>query len=38
MLKLQRIHTADKELYNFMEELMKLSFPPEEYRDLKQLR
>lgn len=38
MLKLQRIHTADKELYNFMEELMKLSFPPEEYRDLEQLR
>ena len=38
MLRLQRISTADKELYDFMEQLMIASFPPEEYRALDQLR
>lgn len=38
MLTLQRIHTADRPLYDFAEQLMTLSFPPEEYRALDQLR
>lgn len=38
MLRLQRITTADKELYDFMEQLLVASFPPEEYRALDQLR
>ena len=38
MLRLQRISTADKELYDFMEQLMIASSPPEEYRALDQLR
>lgn len=38
MLRLHRITTADKELYNFMEQLLIASFPPEEYRTLEQLR
>ena len=38
MLRLQRIHTADAELYAFMEQLLTASFPPEEYRALEQLR
>ena len=38
MLRLQRIHTADKALYDFMENLLVASFPAEEYRDLDQLR
>ena len=28
MLRLQRIHTADAELYAFMEQLLTASFPP----------
>lgn len=38
MLRLQRITTADQELYDFMERLLTASFPPEEYRALGQLR
>ncbi len=38
MIKLQRITTADTALYTFMERLMETSFPPEEYRDLQELR
>lgn len=38
MIRLQRITTADKALYSFMEQLMIQSFPPEEYRTLDQLR
>lgn len=38
MLRLQRIHTTDTELYAFMEQLLTTSFPPEEYRALEQLR
>ncbi len=38
MLTFQRITTADKALYNFMEQLMVASFPAEEYRPLDQLR
>lgn len=38
MLRLQRITTADKELYDFMEQLLIASFPPEEYRAPDQLR
>lgn len=38
MVKLQRITTADQDLYRFMEQLMIASFPPEEYRALDQLR
>lgn len=32
MIRLQRITTADKTLYDYMERLMSASFPPEEYR------
>lgn len=38
MVRLQRITTADTALYNFMENLMIASFPPEEYRSLDELR
>lgn len=38
MLRLQRIHTADQALYDFMEQLLVASFPAEEYRALEQLR
>ena len=38
MLRLQRIRTADTDLYSFMEQLLVASFPPEEYRALEQLR
>ena len=38
MLELQRITTADVDLYNFMEGLMKQAFPSAEYRDLNELR
>lgn len=38
MLRLQRIHTADRALYDFMERLLVASFPAEEYRALDQLR
>ena len=38
MIKFKRITTANKELYNYMEQLMISSFPPEEYRSLEELR
>ena len=38
MLHLQRITTADPELYTYMEELLIHSFPADEYRDLEELR
>ncbi len=38
MIRLQRITTADETLYQFMEQLMVQSFPPEEYRALELLR
>lgn len=38
MIELQRIGTADTSLYEYMERLMIASFPPEEYRDLEDLR
>lgn len=38
MITFQRITTADRELYAFLEELMTRSFPADEYRDLNELR
>lgn len=38
MIRLQRITTADTALYSYMEQLMTASFPPEEYRELEELR
>lgn len=38
MIELQRITTADKELYAYMEQLLTASFPSDEYRDLQELR
>lgn len=38
MITLQRITTADGELYAFLEGLMTRSFPSDEYRDLDELR
>ena len=38
MIKLQRITTADTDLYSYMEELMIQSFPSKEYRELEELR
>lgn len=38
MLSLQRITTAKQTWYDYMEQLMIASFPPEEYRALEQLR
>ena len=32
MIRLQRITTADTDLYSYMEKLMTQSFPSEEYR------
>lgn len=38
MLHIQPITTADTALYAYMEKLIVASFPPEEYRELKELR
>ena len=38
MIRLQRITTADTDLYSSMEKLMTQSFPSEEYRELEELR
>ena len=38
MIRLQRITTADTDLYSYMEKLMTQSFPSEEYRKLEELR
>lgn len=38
MIGLQRITTADTDLYSYMEQLITQSFPAEEYRELKELR
>ncbi|MDR0892856.1 MAG: GNAT family N-acetyltransferase [Mediterranea sp.] len=38
MIRLQPITTADLKHYRFMEELLVDSFPPDEYRQLEQLR
>ena len=38
MIQFKRINTSDEALYTFMEDLMKASFPKEEYRDLNELR
>ncbi|MDO4163072.1 MAG: GNAT family N-acetyltransferase [Bacteroides sp.] len=38
MINIQRITTKDSEFYNYMEQLMTSSFPPEEYRALTDLR
>ena len=38
MIRLQRITTADTDLYSYMEKLMTQSFPSEEYRELEELR
>lgn len=38
MLHIQPITTADTALYAYMEKLIVTSFPPEEYRELKELR
>ena len=38
MIRLQPISTSDLQHYKFMEELLIDSFPPEEYRQLEQLR
>ena len=38
MILFKRIYTKDESLYMFMEDLMKASFPVEEYRDLNELR
>lgn len=38
MIKLQPISTSDLTHYKFMEELLVASFPPEEYRQLEDLR
>lgn len=38
MIRLQRITTADTGLYEYMEQLMVASFPPDEYRALGELR
>lgn len=38
MIRLQQIHTSDIHDYQFMESLLVQSFPPEEYRDLQELR
>ena len=36
MIRLQRITTADTDLYSSMEKLMTQSFPSEEYRELEE--
>lgn len=38
MIRLQPISTADTEHYTFMEKLLIAAFPPEEYRELSNLR
>lgn len=38
MIGFQRITTRETELYSYMEQLITQSFPPEEYRELKELR
>ena len=38
MIQFKRIHTTDKEQYEFMENLLQAAFPKEEYRELDQLR
>ncbi len=38
MIEFHRITTADVALYDYMEQLLVESFPPEEYRELKALR
>lgn len=38
MIRLQPINTSDFQHYQFMEELLIDAFPPEEYRELNQLR
>ena len=38
MIRLQRITTADTDLYSYMEKLMTQSFPSEEYRELTNVR
>lgn len=37
-MEMKRITTSDTDLYSFMERLLTQAFPPEEYRNLKQLR
>lgn len=38
MISFQQISTSDIQLYKFMEELLTVAFPPEEYRELENLR
>lgn len=38
MIRIQPISTLDVQQYQFMEELLTAAFPPEEYRELKDLR
>ena len=38
MIRLQPISTSDVQHYQFMEDLLIAAFPPEEYRELKDLR
>lgn len=38
MIRLKRINTADESLYEYMERLITTAFPPEEYRQLEELR
>ena len=38
MIRLQRITTADTDLYSYREKLMTQSIPSEEYRELEELR
>lgn len=38
MIRIQPIHTSDLQHYRFMEELLISAFPPEEYRQLEDLR
>lgn len=38
MIRFQPISTSDVQHYQFMEDLLTTAFPPEEYRELKELR
>ena len=38
MIRFQTISTSDVQHYQFMENLLIAAFPPEEYRELKELR
>ena len=38
MIRLQPISTSDVQHYQFMEDLLIAAFPPEEHRELKDLR